>query len=357
MEAYSQVHAPQELTEEQVWEEVENWVNTLIEEGYDLSDYTWEEMYEAYIEEAPMTAFQAAGGQAKLNQLNKGLSPRSTKRATASSIEKLGQDNLFKAGGGNAAIAKGPTRRQNLRGGGSRQVPTRTRQDVINRGTVAAAAKPAAPSAKPTAPVAKPTAPVAKPTAAKPTAPTATAKPTTPAKPAGSAMDQWAKANPKLAAAKAERDRTRGTSATTNPLMKDMKSRLPAPKSPAPSTAKTGFDLAKKGVNLASDVDLFDIVKGYLLDEGYAESEGAAMVIMVNMSEGWKESILESCGVELELDESQYARENPEKYERSPEAREGRRRRSGINDPDTGINSDKFKAFMAQQMGGKKKKG
>jgi hypothetical protein len=29
-------------------EEVETWVNSLLEEGYDLSDYTWEEMYEAY---------------------------------------------------------------------------------------------------------------------------------------------------------------------------------------------------------------------------------------------------------------------------------------------------------------------
>ena len=30
-------------------EEVETWVNSLIEEGYDLSDYTWEEMYDAYV--------------------------------------------------------------------------------------------------------------------------------------------------------------------------------------------------------------------------------------------------------------------------------------------------------------------
>jgi hypothetical protein len=51
MEAYSAVYAPQELTEEQVWEEVETWVNSLLEEGYDLSEYTWEEMYEAYLEE------------------------------------------------------------------------------------------------------------------------------------------------------------------------------------------------------------------------------------------------------------------------------------------------------------------
>jgi hypothetical protein len=49
MEAYSAVYAPQELTEEQVWEEVETWVNSLLEEGYDLSDYTWEEMYESYL--------------------------------------------------------------------------------------------------------------------------------------------------------------------------------------------------------------------------------------------------------------------------------------------------------------------
>ena len=51
MEAYGAVYTPQELTEEQVWEEVETWVNSLLEEGYDLSDYTWEEMYESYIEE------------------------------------------------------------------------------------------------------------------------------------------------------------------------------------------------------------------------------------------------------------------------------------------------------------------
>ena len=62
MEAYNNVYAPQELTEEQVWEEVENWVNSLLEEGYDLSDYTWEEMYEAYsrLDEAIPLAIPAA---------------------------------------------------------------------------------------------------------------------------------------------------------------------------------------------------------------------------------------------------------------------------------------------------------
>jgi len=75
--------------------------------------------------------------------------------------------------------------------------------------------------------------------------------PSTPTAPKGDAMSQWAAANPKLAAAKAERDRTRGTSATTNPLMKDFKSNLPAPSTPSPTTTKTAFDLAKKGVDLS----------------------------------------------------------------------------------------------------------
>ena len=306
-EAYAEVYASQELTEEQVWEEVETWVNSLLEEGYDLSDYTWEEMYESYLEEAPMTAFQAAGGNAKLAQSNKGLSPRSGLRATAQSIEKQGQDNLFRAGGGNAAIAKGPTTSRNVRGGGSVRVPTTTRQDVINRGTVAAA-KPATPTKPATPAAARPAASTpARPAATSPAAsrpaaaaprPTATAAAPKPAaapaaKPAGSAMDQFAKANPKLAAASAERARTRGTSATTNPLMKDMKSRLPAPKTPSPTTAKTGFDLAKKGVNLAAGFDMFDVVKGYLIGEGYADTEESALAIMINMSEEWRQNIME----------------------------------------------------------------
>lgn len=50
MEAYQAVYAPKELTEEQVWEEVELWVNSLVEEGYDLSDYTWDDLYEYYVQ-------------------------------------------------------------------------------------------------------------------------------------------------------------------------------------------------------------------------------------------------------------------------------------------------------------------
>jgi hypothetical protein len=41
-------------------------------------------------------------------------------------------------------------------------------------------------------------------------------------------------------------------------------------------------------------VDLYDIILSHLLDEGYAETPEAAEKIMVNMSEEWRESIVES---------------------------------------------------------------
>ena len=44
---------------------------------------------------------------------------------------------------------------------------------------------------------------------------------------------------------------------------------------------------------LNQDLDLFDIIKGHLLDEGYADTEEAALQIMANMSEEWRQSIVE----------------------------------------------------------------
>jgi predicted acylesterase/phospholipase RssA len=40
--------------------------------------------------------------------------------------------------------------------------------------------------------------------------------------------------------------------------------------------------------------DLYDIILSHLLDEGYAETQEAAEAIMVNMSEEWREEIIES---------------------------------------------------------------
>jgi hypothetical protein len=41
-------------------------------------------------------------------------------------------------------------------------------------------------------------------------------------------------------------------------------------------------------------VDLFDCIMGYLIDEGYADTNENALVIMANMSEDWKYNILEA---------------------------------------------------------------
>ena len=51
-------------------------------------------------------------------------------------------------------------------------------------------------------------------------------------------MEIWARENPGLAAATAERARIRGTNQTDNPLMRDFRSQLP---SPTDSTATTGI--------------------------------------------------------------------------------------------------------------------
>ena len=49
----------------------------------------------------------------------------------------------------------------------------------------------------------------------------------------------------------------------------------------------------KKEKTQKEQVDLYDIILSHLLDEGYAETQEQAEVIMVNMSEDWRESIVE----------------------------------------------------------------
>ena len=49
-----------------------------------------------------------------------------------------------------------------------------------------------------------------------------------------------------------------------------------------------------KNVIKKEETDLYDIILSHLLDEGYADTQEAAERIMVNMSEEWKESIVET---------------------------------------------------------------
>ena len=58
---------------------------------------------------------------------------------------------------------------------------------------------------------------------------------------------------------------------------------------------RAGEHVMKHGLKLANEeVDLYNVILSYLLDEGYAKTVEQAEVIMVNMSEGWKESIVEA---------------------------------------------------------------
>jgi len=50
---------------------------------------------------------------------------------------------------------------------------------------------------------------------------------------------------------------------------------------------------AARGEDTNEQFDIFDVVLSHLLDEGYAETIEGAEVIMVNMSEEWRDSIVD----------------------------------------------------------------
>ena len=52
-------------------------------------------------------------------------------------------------------------------------------------------------------------------------------------------------------------------------------------------------DQQQKRIQQNNSVDMFELIKGHLMSEGYADNEKAALAIMANMSEEWRESIIE----------------------------------------------------------------
>ena len=60
----------------------------------------------------------------------------------------------------------------------------------------------------------------------------------------------------------------------------------------ASGAARLAGHIASKG--LGEETDLFDYILEHLVVEGYADTEEAALAIMANMSEEWKQSIAES---------------------------------------------------------------
>jgi len=264
-----------ELEEQQAFE---NWVNSLVEEGYDLSEYTWEEMYEAYLSEIPtstqmggkpapaakpqapvMTAFSAGGGKAKVQKLMKtGMSGVEANRRVSATGEYLQKQ---------AAKPQPQLKGLSIGKGGFQINAKPTAKPPATPAAKPAATTPAArPAARPAA-----TTPAAKPPAAKP-APTATPKPVT---------------QPPESKSQASAGEIRGMIGRS---MERQAASAPAAK-PTPTSPARPMGSRKPG-SIVSGFDLFDVVKGHLLDEGYADTEEAALAIMANMSEEWRESIV-----------------------------------------------------------------
>jgi hypothetical protein len=299
MEAYNAVYAPQELTEEQVWEEVENWVNSLIEEGYDLSDYTWEEMYESYIEEIYGTNL---GGNIKTkpNKLDTAVG-NAIKSITSSGADATprttgiyGQPTRKPSATKPAAPAPTPARTPApTPRTPSRVTPGVTPVPITRTPAPAPAARPSGSAPRPAA-----TAPASPKVA--PTKPAATATPS-----GGSALDRATAAASKPAAFSPKPQSDVGGMIARSQARQA--AQTPKPATPAPAARPMG---GARGRMLGASFDPFDVIKGHLLDEGYADNEEAALKIMANMSEEWKQSIVEG------------NQRNPESDERTPKSDE-----------------------------------
>jgi hypothetical protein len=55
---------------------------------------------------------------------------------------------------------------------------------------------------------------------------------------------------------------------------------------------RAGKEVKDSTLGISDSYDYYDIILSHLLDEGYAETQEQAEVIMVNMSEDWRESII-----------------------------------------------------------------
>jgi len=77
----------------------------------------------------------------------------------------------------------------------------------------------------------------------------------------------------------------------------------PTVKKPSPTPTKPNI-IQGLVQRLNQSFDLFDIIKGHLLDEGFADTEEAALAIMSNMSEEWREEILDEAATILSVTSS-----------------------------------------------------
>ena len=363
MEAYQAVYAPQELTEEQVWEEVETWVNDLIEEGYDLSDYTWEEMYESYIEEQGGRRGAAIGNQNVNPNASSAIGNvvKSTIGSTPAGLvarnmaSRLSEPKGSGSRRGAAAGTKTPTPTFQNTGGYGRYgapetqvktpAPTRTPASDLKAGTRDLLNRTPAPTRTP--------APAPAPATARPAAPTPTNRPVTtapaspkPAAPAGgSALDRATAAASKPAAFSPKPQSDVGKMIDASKARQA--AQTPKPATPAPAARPMGS--ARERMLQRQSFDVFDVIKGHLIDEGYADTEESALVIMANMSEEWREEILEGRVASETMSSGERRWERNDRYrEENPTLPSGN---------PTGVNAQLMRQMAhAKKRGVKKKK-
>ena len=93
-EAYVNLNAPKvELTEEEIWVEVEAFAQALVEEeGLDLSDMTWDEVREAYLDEAENGLFGLGRMAGQVKRAGAKMFGNATQRNDAVSYEKSYND-------------------------------------------------------------------------------------------------------------------------------------------------------------------------------------------------------------------------------------------------------------------------
>jgi len=348
MEAYAAVYAPQEkieLTEEQVWEEVEAWVNSLLEEGYDLSEYTWEEMYEEYLRESlHLKEFFGPG----MEKARYGSPERTTRQRLDLGVVK---------GGGTSGYTVSTTDKPKP-GESTQQWQTRRTQalslaDRLNKETGQGRYRPAAPSrsastapastapsrSASTAPGAPKPAPAPKPPETRMS--TVTGKReyvgTTPSgekferraatgaelraaqKARSSAiLDLKTKPEAEKAAVQAGINAAKPTPAPT-PTPTPSPTPTPTPSAPKPSTRQLSAADKRQGIKASYEYDAYDLVLEYLLSEGHADTVEEANYVMLEMDAEMVQSIIESYLIEEETPLQKIRRRNKEYFRNNPE--------------------------------------
>jgi hypothetical protein len=342
MEAYQEVYKPKELSVDEVWEEVENWVNSLLEEGYDLSEYTWEDMYESYLIEANPVTIGPGGFNVGGRPVNTVLSPIFQTRPGVT----IGPGGLNVGGrpvsGRVNPVTIGP-------GGfnvGNRPVNTvlspifQTRPGVtIGPGGFNVGGRPVNTTQPPqeksdgsntsgrsSAPIGNRTFTPNRPSGtstSRPTVPataTTSATPTATATPTRSSVQSGIEDLRRMGAASLMRQQGRTMPDGSIPTGSSLEPRPAVASAPVPSapvatvrpvpttqTRRTSAPTRAPILLQRQSFDPFDVIMGHLLDEGYAETLEAAEAIMANMSEEWIQDIVEvTGGGHISMDDTKY---------------------------------------------------